>query len=256
MAPRGLRTLLRNSSPSRLVGKGTRKHFEIKVKGRSKGVKLKGITKRLCSRVFSSGELPSIAKSSDLPAGGHWRGKGGGRRRGCAVDAQVSRMAGLTESKRRESKMLNLTKMVFSTLSTRGLEPVLGQRTVCSQIHRVGTAIDLVCHDPVRNSLVCIELKCGSSGARTAAAVNAGKACKMQAPLGKAADSVLHRHLAQLAVTHHLFCKEAATAQKLRGMGVERVDGMLMYANDSGVDCYPLPDWWKSRAERVLKRLA
>lgn len=232
-----------------------RTHFETNVKGR--GLKLKGVTKRLYSRVFSSGELPSIARSSDAPAGGHWRGKGGGRRRGSAVDAQVSRLAGLTESKRVSSKMLNLTKMVFSALDARGLEPITGQRAVCSQKHRIGTAIDLVCHDPKKSSLTLIELKCGSSGARTAAAVTkSGNACRMQAPLGKSADSVLHRHMAQLAVTHHLFCKEAATLQKLRGMGIETVEGMLMYANDSAVDCYHLPSWWVSRGARLLERLA
>jgi hypothetical protein len=256
MAPRGLKTLLKNSSTSRLVGSGKRAHFEIRGNGKAKGLRLKGITKRLYSRIFSSGELPSIAKRSDAPSGGHWRGNGGGRRRGSAVDAQVSRMASLTDRKRRTCKMLKLTKMVFAALDARGLEPVLGQRAVCSQMHRIGTAIDLVCHDSRRNALVCIELKCGSSGARTAATVKSGKSCKMQTPISSASDCVLHRHMAQLTVTHHLLTQESGTIQKLGGMGIEVIDATLMYANDSGVDFYPLPTWWKKRAKRILERLA
>lgn len=255
MAPRGLKKALKDMAPCKLVGSGKFKHFIVKAPGTNQGIKLKGLTKRLQSHVFSDGELPSIAKHSAAPAGGYWRGLGGGRKRGSAVDSQVSRLAGVSADKRYGSKMLSLTRMVFAALSTRGLEPIMGQRAVCSQLHRVGTAADIVCHDAENNAVVVVELKCGYSGVRTAAAVRGGKACTMKAPLGKASDSTLHRHLAQLAVTHHLFTREKDTTKKLSNMGVGSVDGILMYANDSGVDVYTLDSWWISKAPKILEKI-
>lgn len=256
MAPRGLKKVLKDSAPCKLVGSGITKHFEIKKGNTGRGLKLKGLTKRLQSHIFSDGELPSIAKSSAPPAGGHWRGPDGGRRRGSAVDAQVSRLASATPEKRCSSKMLNLTKLVFSALSMRGLEPIMGQRAVCSQLHRVGTAADIVCYDSTNNAVVVVELKCGHSGARTAAAVKSGKSCTMKPPLKKAADNTLHRHLSQLAVTHHLLTKETDTIMKLNNIGIESVEGILMYANDASIDVYPLDPWWIERAPHILAKLA
>lgn len=256
MAPRGLKKVLKDSAPCKLVGSGITKHFEIKKGSTGRGLKLKGLTKRLQSHIFSEGELPSIAKASAAPAGGHWRGPAGGRRRGSAVDAQVSRLAGATYEKRYNSKMLNLTKLVFSAMSVRGLEPVMGQRSVCSQLHRIGTAADVVCYDATNNSIVVVELKCGHSGARTAAAVKSGKACRMKSPLGSAPDNTLHRHLSQLAVTHHLLTRETDTITKLNNMGIETVTGLLMYANDASVDVYDLDPWWIKKAPKILTKIA
>ena len=256
MAPRGLKRALKDSAPCKLVGSGISKHFEIKKEKTGRGLKLKGLTKRLQTRIFSNGELPSIATSSAPAAGGHWRGPGGGRRRGSAVDSQVSRLANATPAKRCSCRMLNLTKLVFSTLSTRGLEPVMGQRAVCSQLHRVGTAADIVCYDATNNAVVVVELKCGHSGARTAAAVKNGKACTMQTPLKRAADNTLHRHMSQLAVTHHLLNRETDTIKKLNNIGIESVNGILMYANDASVDVYPLDPWWIEKAHKILSKLA
>jgi hypothetical protein len=255
MAPRGLKKSLKDSVPCQLVGSGITKHFEIKQAGTARGIRLKGLTKRLQSHIFSDGELPSIAKASAPPAGGHWRGPGGGRRRGSAVDAQVSRLSGVSSEKRYSSKMLNLTRLVFSAFSVRGLEPVMGQRAVCSQLHRLGTAADVVCYDVNTNELVVVELKCGHSGARTAAAVKSGKPCHMKGPLSKAPDSTLHRHLAQLAVTHHLLTRESTTMRNLANMGVEGVRGLLMYANDASVDVYDLDAWWMGKAHRILEKM-
>tara|TARA_B110001452_G_scaffold259855_1_gene256706 strand:+ start:4599 stop:5369 length:771 start_codon:yes stop_codon:yes gene_type:complete len=255
MAPRGLKKALKDTAPCKLVGSGVFKHFEVKPAGTNRGIKLKGLTKRLQSHIFSDGDLPMIAKHSAAPAGGHWRGPGGGRKRGSAVDSQVSRLAGVSAEKRCASKMLNLTRMVFAALSTRGLEPLMGQRAVCSQLHRVGTAADIVCHDTENHAVVVVELKCGHSGARTAAAVRSGKPLNMKGPLGKAADSTLHRHLAQLAVTHHLLTREKDTIKKLSNMGIESVGGVLMYANDSGVDVYTLDNWWISKAPKILEKI-
>eukprot|EP00966_Prymnesium_polylepis_P036661 850754-Prymnesium_polylepis.1 len=252
MAPRGLKKLLKDTQPCKLVGSGQKKRFEVTVQGQRGGTRLRGVTKRLENCIFSSGTLPAIARASDAPAGGHWRGPGGGRRRGSAVDAQVSRLAGVSAEKRFNSKMLNLTRNVFAALNSRGLEPVMGQRAVCSERHRIGTAADVVCHDAANNSLVIVELKCGHNGARTAAAVEKGKSCNMKKALAKAPDNVVNRHLAQLAVTHHLLTREKKTISKLGAMGVDSVEGLLMYANDSGVDAYPLQEWWTAKASGIL----
>ena len=171
------------------------------------------------------------------------------------MDAQVSRLAGVCAQKRYGSKMLNLTRLVFAALSVRGLEPIMGQRAVCSCLHRIGTAADIVCHDAENNAVVVVELKCGHSGARTAAAISNGKACNMKAPLSKASDCTLHRHLSQLAVTHHLFMREKDTIKKLFNMGIESVEGLLLYANDSGVDVYKLDRWWVNKAQQILEKI-
>ena len=247
--------MLKDSTPSKLVGRGTTKHFEMKRGISGRGFKLKGLTKRLQSHIFSEGALPSIATQSTPPAGGHWRGLGGGRRRGSAVDSQVSRLASATPGIRNSSKMLNLTKLVFSALSLRGLEPVMGQRAVCSQMHRLGTAADILCYDAENNAVVVVELKCGHGGARTAAAVKSGCACTMKTPLAKAADNTLNRHLAQLAVTHHLLIREVDTVGKMRKMGIQHIYGILMYANDASIDVYELDTWWINKAPKILSKL-
>ncbi len=252
MAPKGLKKALKDTAPCKLVGSGEHKRFETRIEGAGRGVALKGVTKRLQSHIFSDGYMPHAARASDPPAGGHWKGPGGGRRRGSAVDAQCSRLAGLTPEKRFHSKMLALTRNVFATLAARGLEPVAGQRGVCSERHRIGTAADMVCYDPTNFHLVVVELKCGHNGSRTAAAQLDGAAQKMRGPLHKALDNTINRHLAQLALTHHLLVREKKTMQNLGNLGVAGVSGLLMYANDSGVDCYPLVDWWMQKAPKVL----
>lgn len=255
MPPRGLRKLLKDSQPSKLVGGHGRKRFELAARGERSGVVLRGLTKRLQTRIFSSGTLPAISIHSDAPAGGHWRGAGGGRRRGTAVDSQVSRLAGVGSATRRKANMLRLTKIVFAALDERGLEPVLGQRCVASASHRIGTAADVVCYDSNTSELVLVELKCGHAHGRTAAALDKGEVCKMRAPVAGANDCVLHRHLAQLAVTTALFMREARTLARLGALGIENVTSMLVYANDDRADVYTMPKWWRAKGEKILNAL-
>ena len=145
--------------------------------------------------------------------------------------------------------------MVFAALSVQNLEPLVGQRAVSSQVHRIGTAADIVCYCSDNNRLVIVELKCGHSGARTAPAIINGKPCKMKFPLSKADDSTLNRHLSQLAVTHHLFKRETQTIRNISNMGIEQVDAILMYANDFGVDVYKMNDWWVTKASKILEKI-
>lgn len=251
MVPRGLKKLLQTSSPCKLVGKGNFKHFRLN----GCKLKLKGLTKRLEKLLFSDGDLPMIAKASAKPAGGYWRGPDGGRRRGRAVDSQVSRLANTSQKTRNASNMLKLTRLVFSTCSVRKLVPIMGQRAVCCKGSRIGTAADLICYDTIRNALVVIELKCGHSGGRTTPFTKSGRVCKMNSPITKADDNIINRHLSQLAVTHHLFVSERSTIQMLHNMGIQDVYGLLFYANDTAVDVYELEDWWVKKANAILQKL-
>ncbi len=253
MPPRGLKKLLRDTAPCKLVGSGSKKRFQLVLQGGGRGLTMRGLTKRLADKIFSEGDLPAVATSNTVkPKGGHWRGPDGGRRRGCAVDSQVSRLASVSAERRFKSKMLVLTRLVFSALSEKGLEPILGQRAVCSQFHRVGTAADVVCYHAEKHALVLVELKCGFSGCKTAAARDSKGECFMRGPLRRAADHVIHRHMAQLALTHAMFMREKNTLKKLGSLGVEGVEGMLLYANDETVETYELPEWWRRKASSVL----
>ena len=216
-----------------------------------------GLTKRLEKRVWSDGVLPSIAKRSNGRAGGHWSGKQGGRQRGAKVDAQLTRLinAGPAELKR-ALHVYRLTKMVLSGLASRGLEPVVAQRAVISETHRIGTAADIMAYDKKANQLVVVELKCGFDCGRQAAAIKNDKPCKMGAPLGGASDCNVHRHLAQLTVTRELLLREKDTIARLGELGMEQeVGGLLLYANDEGVEFYELTQWWKKRAGTLLNAL-
>lgn len=247
MAPRGVKKILEDTAPCKLTGTGLKRRFQT-----TNGTCLRGVTKRLEAVTFSDGAFPAAALRSDPPVGGHWRGTGGGRRRGRAVDAQVSRLAGCSSNKRASSRMLVLTRMIFAALDSRGLEPIIGQRGVCCEAYRIGTAADIVCYDRTTSNLVIVELKCGHNGWRTAAAMLSGKCCTMKGALEKAPDTTINRHLAQLAVTHYLFCNEKRTVAKLGNLGITGIGGLLMYANDCGVDVYDLVPWWMSKAPSVL----
>lgn len=258
MAPRGLKAALKKSAPASLVGKGKFRGFAVLRQGKRTNVKLRGLTKRLQKQLWSAGQLPTIAMRSDGRAGGHWKGKAGGRKRGAKVDAQLTRIINAGPSAANKAlHVYRLTKMVLSGLAARGLEPVMAQRTVISEAHRIGTAADIMAYDKEANQLVVVELKCGFDHGRTAAAAMNGKLCSMGAPLDKASDCNLHRHLAQLAVTRELFAREAETAARLSELGIEQtVGGLLIYANDQGVEFHTLENWWEKRASKMLTALA
>lgn len=157
---------------------------------------------------------------------------------------------------KRATHVYRLTKMVLAGLSSHGLEPVLAQRTVISEMKRIGTAADMIAYNRKENRLVVVELKCGFDCGRSAPAMKDGKPCKMEGPLHGASDCNVNRHLAQLAVTRELFVREKATMDRIGELGLEReVAGVLMYANDEGVETHDLDEWWKKRAVGVLGTL-
>ena len=77
----------------------------------------------------------------------------------------------------------------------------------------------------------------------------------MGAPLGKAVDCALHRHLAQLAATVVLFKAETGTLRALAAKGVTRVSGVLLYVNDDATEVHELPDWWERRGAKILEAI-
>lgn len=248
MAPRGLKKILKETVPAHFK-RGKWAHFED-----LSGRKLKGLTKALEERVWSAGTLPSAAIYGTVKRIG-WKGKQGGRRRGAAVDKQLS--AAVNRGKARPTKgQYTLTKYALAALHEHKLEPVCAQRAVCDSARRLGTAIDVLCYEATTNRLVAIELKCGHTGSRYAAAQLGGKACKMRAPLGKASDCTLHRHMAQLTISRALLAREADTVLKLQNIGVSgEIGGALLYVNDETTELFPLDSWWTERESKVLGAL-
>lgn len=254
MAPRGVKKVLKTTAPVKLSGSGKYKGFELLKHGKPTGTKFKGLTKRLATKLYSSGQLPSIATRGTERRHG-WQGQGGGRRRGVAVDSQLSRAINAGKVTPQKGQY-SLTKLALVALHEHGLVPVVAQRGCCSVLCKIATAADVICYEPETSKLVVVELKCGHSGSKTAAAQSSGHACVMQSPLGKAADNVLNRHLAQLAITRELFANENDTLSKLNDLGVASVVGaVLMYVNEENCELFPLPTWWSDRAARVLQAL-
>jgi hypothetical protein len=254
MAPRGLKKILKDTVPAKLTGKGRFKGFEALRHGKPSGTKLRGLTKTLENRVWSTGTLPSRATHGTVKRGG-WKGKGGGRRRGTAVDAQLSRQVNSGKTKPTKGQY-TLTKLALAALAENGLEPVACQRAVCHQTRRVGTAIDVLCYEKATAQLTVVELKCGYSGDVTAPAQKNGKNCHMQGVLHKAVDHTLNRHMAQLACTREMFVRESSALQKVQTIGISNsVGGALLYVNDEQTTLYTLSDWWIARAAKVIDAL-
>ena len=244
---RGIRALVQKTSPGKLARSGKFACFRARTaSNRPTGPKLRGITKLLAARLYSSTTPPSASSWR----GGAWQGAGGGLRRGKAVDAQVSRLAKGSEALRKRSKMLKLTRLTFNALAYHGLVPVDAQRVVIDAERGIGTAVDVVCMRG-QSELVLVELKTGFGGDRTQSAGTC-----FQKPLIKAKDSHLNRHFAQLAVTMHLFKRERRTLAKLRAKGVDAVSACVLYVDSDVSEKFELPSWWERRGERIVERIS
>jgi hypothetical protein len=244
---RGIRALVQKLAPGKLARSGKFACYRARTSSnRPTGPKLRGITKLLAKKLYSTATPPSDGSWR----GGAWQGAGGGLRRGKAVDAQVSRLAKGSEAMRKRSRMLKLTRLTFNALAYHGLVPVDAQRVVIDPERGLGTAADVVC---MRGNaeLVLVELKTGFGGDRTR---DAGTC--MQKPLAKAKDSHINRHFAQLAVTLHLFNREKRTLAKLLAKGVDRVAGCVLYVDGDVSEKFELPQWWARRGERIADRIS
>lgn len=252
MAPRGVKALLKKDLPCKLVGRGRLRGFRAQRQGKLFGPKLRGLTKALALAVYSAGTLPDAATRCTRRG---WKGRGGGQRRGAAVDAQVSRTVN-SGTVRPQKAHLTLTRVVFAALAEHGLEPVVAQRPLCASELRLGTAADLICYEADTARLCVVELKCGFGGEKLLPACDArGRGLKMRGPLRGACDCILHRHLAQLAATRELFIREGITEKLLRFGVAPEVNGALLYVTDDDTHLYPLPSWWAERAPRLLAAL-
>ena len=255
--PRGIKAILKRTAPCKLTGHGKWRGFQLVDRERKPvGNRFKGLTKVLERHVFSDGQLPSSAVYGDVHRGG-WKGKGGGRRRGKAVDAQLSRA--ISKGKILPQKgQYKLTQLVLASLKAYFLTPIASQRAVCNKDAFVGTAIDILCYRDDIESLVVVELKCGCSGNRKDAAnLRDGTKCHLKGTFHRAKDCVLNRHLAQLALTREMFASEQKTLSDLGALGVQNdVDAALLYVDDAKVSMYPLSAWWRQRAPRALKALS
>jgi hypothetical protein len=218
---------------------------------------LRGITKLLESKLYSDG---TIDYKSAQPTGGgtSWRGPNGGIRRGKAVDTQVSRLASCGVGKRTSTASYKLSRYVFSALEKSGLEPLEGQRVVVDTTRNLGTAIDVLAYNSQNNALAVVELKTGFAASRTLPAVNAvGNECMLNYPCTGATDCVLHRHLAQLAVTHRLFVKEKKLLDTLKKrFEIRAVEGVLLYVNERDTSLYNLTSWWVRRGGAIATEIS
>jgi hypothetical protein len=243
---RGIRALLKRTAPGKLAKSGKFACFRARTdSNRPTGPKLRGITKLLTKRLYSSATLPSTGSWR----GGAWAGANGGLRRGRAVDAQVSRLANASALMRKHSRMLKLTKLCFNALAYHNLVPVGSQRVVIDRQRGIGTAADVVCTRG-NHELVLVELKTGFGGDRTK-----GAGTCMQSPIPKAKDTHVNRHFAQLAVTLHLFRQEADTQAKLLAKGIDKVSGCVLYVDADLSELFALPVWWERRAARIVDRI-
>jgi hypothetical protein len=247
--PRGLKTLLKRTAPAALRGRGGRRAFVDAARRR-----LRGLTKRLETCLWSEGAFPSSAFGSHARRGGAWRGSNGGRRRGTAVDAQLTRVVNRGSTSARGQFVL--TRYVLAALDLHGLDPVVAQRAVADASRRLATAADLICVERASGRLAVVELKCGHSGDRSAAATSNGRACRLRAPFDDVPDTTLNRHFAQLAATRALFARERTTLARARALGVSPgVSAALLYADDEGVTRYELPACWRRRQSLLLDAL-
>lgn len=245
MPPRGLKTFLKTPNV-KLSGTGKFKGYVRLNADGTAGRKLKGITKALDKHVFSDGTLPW---GSGARAG--WKGKGGGRRRGSAVDAQLSR---IVNSGTKVPAKFRLTRMAVAALKKSGLEPVVAQRAVASGV--LGTAADILAYHAKEKRLVVVEIKCGFTDVRHAPATKDGRRCKMRAPLAQVVDSALHRHLAQLAATREMLLRDKAVVGKLKELGLDSdLGAILLYLDDETAERFELPEWWARRGAKLLKTL-
>jgi hypothetical protein len=253
MAPRGLKTFVSNVKVGKFCGGKFPGYRAVSADGKPEGNALRGITKLLTSKIYSKGELTFGGEFR----GGAWQGANGGVRRGRAIDSQVSKLAGASQSKRDSSKSFKLTNLAFAALEAAGLEPLMGQRVVVDRQRRISTAADVVCYSKSTGKLVVVELKSGYVGDRTLAATKGRTLCRLHRPFEKAKDCILHRHFAQLAATLALLKQETPFLKQLtKKFGVTGVSGLLLYVCGEDSQLFDLPSWWEKRGQKLLDVLS
>lgn len=251
-----LRKLLSAAPPAKLVGRGRFRGFCRLYPGRQLGRKMRGLTRMLEERVYSDAALPSITRQAvqtRQDRARSWRGKSAGRKRGIAVDTQITSIA--NGRKPRRANLYRLTRLALATLRAHGIDLVCGQLPVVCDRSNVASAVDVV---GVRDGteLVLIEVKTGYDAGRLAPAMAMGRPQKMRAPLARAVDCATFRHMAQLAATAAMFTSDGPMIKKLEVAGITSVTGTLLYVTDDDVEVINLVEWWSQRGQKILNALA
>lgn len=142
-------------------------------------------------------------------------------------------------------------------LKTRGLAPVLCQRVVALPAKGLATAVDLLCFDAAEQALWVLELKCGYAGDRAMACRAGGKDCRLEAPLAKAPDTHLNRHILQAVLGREMLMLEPGFAEQLmQKFGVSDVRAAVLYVNGATVDLVVPDAWWTRKAPQALQAVA
>ena len=195
--------------------------------------------------------MPLSAIASDF-RGKAWKGESGGLSRGKAVDAQVSRL--VNSGSWRNSNLLRMSKFVFSSLEEYGIKPIAAQRVVVDTSRCLATAADIV--GVKDKNLVLVELKTGCAGDKSQPAIKGNSKCFMSSPCSKAHDTILHRHLAQLSATLALFTSEKETLKSIKKIGIDSVQGALLYVSERGSELHFLDDWWVRRGKALIEAIS
>lgn len=246
-----LRKFLKDRQPAALCGSRNTKQFRMLRLGVPAGPPLRGITKLMERRLFcTTAALPHAATHGFDPA--RWA-KTSGRARGARVDRQLTRVV---NGERGARPSYLLTQLVLGFLAEQGLRPVFCQRVVAAPEARLATAIDLLAYDAAEDALWVLELKCGYSGDREAAAQRGGRPCTMQPPLGSATDNLFNRHMLQAVLGREMLVREPGFLAGLSGgFGVADVRAGVIYADGNAVQLVVPAQWWAARAGRALRAL-
>lgn len=251
LAATPLRRLLRSTAPVSLKKRGGYSAFTAK-KG---GAVFRGLTKRLDLKLFSKAHLPRAKLHSTQSKIKGWKGANAGRKRGMAVDRQLTAIANATEKS--NARRFCLTTLALASLESYGLSPICGQRGVRHQRSHIATAVDLMCIHRERRELWLVELKCGFEGVRSQPGKLRGKDATFLGAFKQCSDTAEHRHMAQLAMTYLMFRSEQSTLRQLEAQhDISRVRACVLYLCESGVDFVELPDWWRKRAGKMIELIS
>jgi hypothetical protein len=234
------------------------KNVKCTLKGRGKhrsfrriddGSRLRGLTKALLNKLYSTGTPPSTLKS-DLGrfSGRAWRGNG--FRRGRAVDAQISRLVnskkGLLTSSETGSYRYKLSRLFASFCQKHGIVPLKSQVPCC--IGAIGTAADVICAHPASGRTVVVEVKTGFREGLIDSYHSEGRPMHFKGFV-HVADTTLNRHLAQIAATTHMLCMNGV-------LDKEFTSAVLVYLRNDELVSVDVDDWWLRRARDLLRAVS
>ena len=134
------------------------------------------------------------------------------------------------------------------------LEPVDAQRVVLDEGRRLGTAVDVCCYDAAQGAGAGRAQNGLCGRPRAARARPFGRVLGMQAPLAKAVDCALHRHLSQARGDARALPARGGHAAGVKRKGIHKVEGALLYVTDHASECTGSAPGGKSAA-RALDRL-